>query len=102
MHLELLSFLLHIHSIPEQRTVKFFIGGSEVKMREQDQRDERPPLLQAALAGTEPPSVISVGALQCLPESKLSQADSSFSSMVEEKLQYFKRELSEDNASSLE
>ena len=40
--------------------------------------------------------------LQRLLESQLSQANSRVSSMAEDKLQSFKRELSEDNASSLE
>ena len=67
-------------------------------MSEQDQRDERRPLLQAAPAGAQPPSAISLDALQRLLESQLSQANS----MVVDKLQSFKRELSEDNASLLE
>ena len=71
-------------------------------MNEQDQKDERRPLLQAAPAEAKPPSVISLDVLQLLLRSQLSQASSRFSSMVEDKLQSFKRELSEHNASSLE
>ena len=71
-------------------------------MSEQDQKDERRPLLQAAPAGAEPPSAISLDVLQRLLGSQLSQASSRFSSMVEDKLRSFKRELSEHNASSLE
>ena len=71
-------------------------------MSEQDQRDEPRPLLQATPAGTEPSSAISLDKLQLLLESQLSQAIPRFSSMVEDKLQSFKRELSEDNVSLLE
>ena len=85
-----------------RRHLKFFAGSSEVKMSEQGRDDERRRLLQASPAGAEPPSSISVDALQRLLEKQLSQATSRFSSMVEDKLQSFKRDLSEDNASSLE
>ena len=82
--------------------VKCFVGSSEVKMSKQDQDDELRPLFQAVPAGAEPPSAVSVDTLQRLLESQLSQATSRFSSMVENKLQSFKRELSEDNVTSLE
>ena len=71
-------------------------------MSGQDQRDKRRPLLQATSARAEPPLAISLDALQRLIETQSSQANSRFSSMVEDKLQSFKRELSEDNASLLE
>ena len=44
-------------------------------MSEQDQIDERRPLLQAAPAGAEPPSAMSLDALQRLLGSQLSQAN---------------------------
>ena len=71
-------------------------------MNDQDQRDKRRSLLQATPARAEPPLAISLNALQHLLETRLSQANSRFSSMVEDKLQSFKRELSRDNASLLE
>ena len=67
-------------------------------MSEQDQRDERRPLLQATPVGAEPPPAISLDPLQRLLESQLFQANS----MVVDKLQSFKCELSEDNALLLE
>ena len=63
-------------------------------MSEQDQRDERRLLLQATPVGAEPLPAISLDSLQRLLESQLCQANS----MVVDKLQSFKRELSEDNA----
>ena len=47
-------------------------------MSEQDQRDERRPLLQATPAGAELPLAIALDALQRLLETQLSQANSRF------------------------
>ena len=71
-------------------------------MSEEDQGDECRPLLQAAPAGAEPPLAISVDASQRLLESQLSQANSRFFWTAEDKLQSFKCELSEHNATLLE
>ena len=67
-------------------------------MREQDQRDERGPLLQATPVGAEPPPAVSLDPFQRLLDSQLCQANS----MVADNLQSFKCELSEDNALLLE
>ena len=63
-------------------TVKFLASSSEVKMSEQDQRDKHRPFLQAAQAGAEPLSAISLDVLQRLLGSQLSQTSSRFSSML--------------------
>ena len=103
MVVQIVCIVSYYHSCLTSTAYSYvFVGSSEVKMSEQDQSDERRPLLQATPAGAEPPSSISLDALQRLLESQLSRANSRFSSMVEDKLQSFKREMSEDNASLLE